>query len=340
MKKILEIKNLTVGFRLENEDIKVLDDISLNINQNEIIGIAGESGSGKSVLALSILQLLSPNGFVEKGSILFEDRDILSLEEKELQKIRGQKIGMIFQDPASSLSPLLKVRKQIEEALLFHKVKKVEKTKKTKDIKLDSIISCLESLNLKDVEQKLNSYPHQLSGGIKQRIVIATALLQNPKIIIADEPTTALDVTTQAQILDIFKNMKHTYKRVDTKFDDYPQQIRNNMIFISHDLGVIKKVCDRVVILYASNIVEEGSVDDVFSSPKHPYTEGFLKASPSLNVKKERLETIDGQILSPFEYGDFCHFYKRCPFVFEKCKREKPILKEIKNGRKVACFKF
>ncbi len=315
-KNLLEIKELSVGFKSDNSTINVLNDISLDIKKNEILGIAGESGSGKSVLALSTLKLLPKHSFINKGSILFENRDILSLNEKEMQKIRGKEIGIIFQDPSSSLSPLLKIRKQIKEAILFHS------KKDSKEIEEESI-RILEKLNIKDAKQKLNSYPYELSGGLKQRIIIAISIMQSAKLIIADEPTTALDVTTQAQILDIFKKIKEE---------------GTSILFISHNLGVINKICDRVAIIYASNIVEEGATDDIFSSPKHPYTKALLKAIPELTTKKKKLDTIAGQILIPSLYGNFCHFHNRCPFAFERCRNEKPKLKIVDRNRKVACF--
>ena len=315
-KNLLEIKELSVGFKNNNSTINVLNDISLDIKKNEILGIAGESGSGKSVLALSTLKLLPKHSFINKGSILFGNRDILSLNEKEMQKIRGREIGIIFQDPSSSLSPLLKIRKQIKEAILFHS------KKDSKEIEEESI-RILEKLNIKDARQKLNSYPYELSGGLKQRIIIAISIMQSAKLIIADEPTTALDVTTQAQILDIFKKIKKE---------------GTSILFISHNLGVINKICDRVAIIYASNIVEEGATDDIFSSPKHPYTKALLKAIPELTTKKKKLDTIAGQILIPSLYGNFCHFHNRCPFAFERCRNEKPKLKIVDGNRKVACF--
>jgi len=316
---LLEIKNLEVILNTDRGSFKAVDNVSFKINKGEILGLVGESGSGKSITALSILRLL-PNllGEIKKGEILFENKDLLKLSLQEMRKIRGKEISMIFQEPLSALSPLHIIGNQLSEAVLLH-----ENISKHEALKISQ--KWLELLKIPDAHQKMSAYPFELSGGMQQRIVIAMALMLNPKLIIADEPTTALDVTVQAQIFKLIKQMKKN----DT-----------SILFITHDLGAVWEMCDRVAIMYASQIVEEGNLNNIFFDTKHPYTKALLESIPSkANLNSNNfLKTISGTVPSPFDYPTGCHFYLRCPKAFDLCKKNKPDMLEISKNHRVACF--
>jgi len=319
--KLLEVKNITVTFETDEGVFKAVDDVSFNINKNEIVGLVGESGCGKSVTALSIVRLIPlPSGRIEKGEILFKGKDLLKLDAGEMRKIRGRKISMIFQEPASALSPLHRIGKQMVETILLHK----DMTNKEA---WNIAENWLKSVKIPDAGERMFDYPYQLSGGMQQRVMIAMALMLEPDLVIADEPTTALDVTIQAQVFELIREMRKS---------------RTAVLLITHDMGVIWEMCDRVVVMYASRIVEEGSRSDIFSKPAHPYTIGLLKSiprlSPELSDDAGRLKAIPGYVPSPYNYPSGCHFRDRCPDAFDRCKKEIPEFIDLGQGHRAACF--
>ena len=286
----------------------------------EILGVVGESGSGKSVTARSILRLIpNPPGKIVGGEILFEGRDILKMDMNTLRKIRGNDISMIFQEPMSSLNPVYTCGDQIMEAIILHqKLNKQEAREKAIDM--------LRMAGIQMPEQRVDCYPHELSGGMRQRIMIAMALSCTPKLLIADEPTTALDPTIQAQIIELIKKLR--------------QELGMSVLYITHDLGVVAETCDRVMVMYAGRIVfETADVMDLFTKPAHPYTQGLLKAVPKLNAKRERLYAIEGMVPSFAEMPAGCAFNPRCPYAFQKCIEEKPTLCKVGDGHYASCWK-
>lgn len=317
MTVLLEIKDLTVSFAIERGRVTAVDKSTFTINRGEVVGLVGESGCGKSVTAMSILRLIpTPPGRYDSGEILFEDKNLLTLPIPELNKIRGKRIGMIFQEPMTALSPLRKVASQMIEALrTHHQISYKDAWNKS--------LEWLKNVGMPDPEQKMNSFPFELSGGMRQRVMIAMAQMLEPDLIIADEPTTALDVTIQSQVFDLMKKVRGK---------------NSSMLLITHDMGVIWENCDRIIVMYASQIVEEGTVKQIFDDPKHPYTQGLLKAVPRLDVKKERMDTIPGNVPPPDQYPIGCHFSTRCPHVFDKCHQIKPQLLKTENDRKNRCF--
>lgn len=274
MSKLLEVKDLSVSFNTYNGEVQAVRGVSFDLNEGETLAIVGESGSGKSVTSSTLMGLLpKPAGFVKSGQILYQGQDLVKKSEKEMQKIRGKEISMVFQDPLSSLNPTMKIGNQIMEGLIKHQKMGRSEAKKR-------AIQLLDQVGIPQPEIRVNQYPHQFSGGMRQRVVIAIALACNPKILIADEPTTALDVTIQAQILELMK--------------DIQKKSNTSIIFITHDLGVVANVADRVAVMYAGKIVEIGTVDDIFYNPKHPYTWGLLGSMPTLDSDDEELYTIPG----------------------------------------------
>ncbi len=318
-KKVLEIKNLTVTFETDEGVIKAVDDISFHINRGEIVGLVGESGCGKSVTALSILGLIpSPPGRIKNGKIFFNGKDLLNLKTREIKEIRGRAISMIFQEPSGALSPLHRIGRQMVETIKLHQdIGKKEAWNIAE--------AWLKKVGIPDAGERMFAYPFQLSGGMQQRVMIAMALMLGPDLVIADEPTTALDVTIQAQVFDLIRKMS---------------QDHTSILLITHDMGVIWEMCDRVLVMYASRIAEQGNLNDIFSKPAHPYTRGLLKSIPKLSSDPGRLKAITGQVPSPFNYPSGCHFRDRCPHAFERCKKENPPLYDLGNGHKVACFLF
>ena len=310
-KPFVSIEQLSTSFFVDGEVIPAIEAVDLTLEPGEIVGLVGESGSGKSVTSLSMMQLLEETpGRVTGGQIFFEGEDLLRLSQKEMRKRRGNDMSMIFQEPMTSLNPVLKIGKQMTEAILKHT------SKSKKEAKLHAI-DMLEQVGLPRAEELMSDYPHQLSGGMRQRVMIAMAMANNPKLLIADEPTTALDVTIQAQILDVMKRMRDTS---DTA-----------ILFITHDLGVIAEMCDRVAVMYAGRIVEQGTVQEIFEEPKHPYTQGLLESVPQIGTRHERLPSIKGQVPTIEERPTGCKFANRCPFAFEKCWKEEPPLFDGKN---------
>jgi len=313
---LLEVKNLNVEFKILSGRVKAVNDISFNIAKGETVAIVGESGSGKSQTVLASLGLLSENGKAS-GSVKFEGKELLGLKTKELNKIRGNQISMVFQDPMTSLNPYIKISEQMAEVLTLHKG-----ISKSKAIKQS--IDMLDAVRLPDAKQVITRYPHELSGGMRQRIMIAIALSCEPKILIADEPTTALDVTVQAQMLELFKGLT---KDFDT-----------SLVLITHDLGVVAGIADRMMVMYGGRMVEKGSVDDLFYSPKNPYTYGLLHSTPHVDEPEKRLEPIDGLPPSLENLPNGCTFHPRCEFRFDRCFKESPPLIKTSDGRSNACF--
>lgn len=318
MKKLIEINNLKTSFYIKNELIPVIEDVNLHINSSEIVALVGESGSGKSVTALSILNAIDKNlGKIESGEILFLGKNILNMSRKELQKMRGKDISMIFQEPMTALNPVYTIGNQLQEIFRIHE----------KCSKKESKEKALEMLNVVGVsspKDRLTQYPHEMSGGIRQRVMIAMALACKPKLIIADEPTTALDVTLQLQILSLMKEINKNFE--------------TSILLITHDLGVVANMANRVIVMYAGQIVEEGSVEKIFNNPAHPYTEGLLKSVNSLIQEDEILESIRGIVPNPVEFSQGCRFFGRCSYAESKCNEIKPKLVSNKNG-KHACWK-
>lgn len=317
MSSLLEIKDLRTVFSTYAGEVSALNDIAFEIGDGEAVGIVGESGSGKSVTMLSVMRLLADNGRVSQGEIIFNNRNLLNLNEKEMQKLRGNEIGMIFQDPMTSLNPVFTIGNQLIEAILRHnKISKSEAREKA--------LSVLNLVGIPNPERRLKQYPHEFSGGMRQRVMIAMALSCEPKLLIADEPTTALDVTIQAQILQLMKELK--------------DKINMAIILITHDLGLVADICEKVMVMYGGIIVEKGSVNDIFYDPKHPYTIGLLKCIPRLNMEKERLNPIDGQPPDMLNAPKGCPFVARCPQAMEICLAEKPKFKEVSSGHGTACW--
>lgn len=317
---LLEIKDLTVHFYTDEGIIKAVEHASFSVHEAETVCIVGESGSGKSVTSLSAMGLLPRNvGKVEDGQILFDGEDLVRKTNKEMRKIRGKEISMIFQEPMTSLNPVYTIGDQIAEGLRYH----MEMNKKEA---MKHAIESLHKVGIPSPEERIHQYPHQLSGGMRQRVMIAMALVCNPRLLIADEPTTALDVTIQAQVLEIMKDLK--------------QELGMSILFITHDLGVVADMADRVVVMYAGVVVEEASVDEIFESPFHPYTIGLLEAMPSLESGGKRLKTIEGTLPSPLEKPAGCRFHPRCPFATDRCRIEEPTLEKVGSNRKVACWNY
>ncbi|NQZ68223.1 MAG: ABC transporter ATP-binding protein [Lentisphaeria bacterium] len=315
---LLSIKHLGVRFYTDDGELTAVQDVSFDLHHNEILGIVGESGCGKSVSNMSILRLIPrPMGDIHTGEIIFNGKDLLSIPIKELRGIRGKDIGVIFQEPMTALSPLKRIGHQMVEALRVHSdMGKAEAWKISED--------WLKKVGIPDPEQRMFDYPYQFSGGMRQRAMIAMVLMMNPKVIIADEPTTALDVTIQAQVFDLIREMKDQ---------------DSSMILITHDMGVIWEMCDRVIVMYAAQVVENAPAKDIFKKPLHPYTSGLLASVPNLAIKQERLNTIEGQVPSPLHYPVGCHFADRCEFAMDKCREKMPELIDLPDGRQVRCFK-
>ncbi len=316
---LLKIDKLKTYFYTKRGVVRAVDGIDLALNRGETLGIVGESGSGKSVTALSILRLVpSPPARIVSGRILFNNKNLLEMDDSAIRKIRGNEIAMIFQDPMSSLNPTFTIGNQIIESIKLHQgLGKREARLKA--------IEMLQSVGIPSPEQRVNEYPHQLSGGIRQRAMIAMALSCNPALLIADEPTTALDVTIQAQVLDLMDNLREEF---DTA-----------ILFITHDLGVVAGMADHVAVMYLGKIVEIGTVKDIFHNPKHPYTLGLMNSLPSMKIRsKKRLVPIQGVIPNPIKAPSGCRFNSRCPKAMDHCKKESPVLRELEATHKVACW--
>ena len=315
---ILEIKNLHTYFYTDSGVIKSVDGVDIELREGTTLGIVGESGSGKSVTALSVMGLLmGTTGKVAEGEILFEGRDLTKLDDEERRKMRGEKISMIFQEPMTSLNPVMKIGDQITECILMH-------NNISKQEAWDKAVEMLKLTGVPRVERMMKEYPFQLSGGQRQRVMIAMALVCKPKILIADEPTPALDVTIQAQILDLMENLK--------------QKTGTSILFITHDLGVVAEVCDDVVVMYSGRVVEKGDVRSIFASPSHPYTKGLLASIPKLGECAEELESIPGNVPNPKYMPQGCKFAPRCSCAFDKCREEEPGFYDVGEGHMSRCW--
>jgi len=321
---ILQVENLRTWFKTDSGLARAVDGVSFHVNPGETLGIVGESGSGKSVTSLSIMRLIpQPPGQIQPDSrILFrnhagEMEDLAKAPERRMREIRGNDIAMIFQEPMTSLNPVFKVGDQIVESLRLHQ------NLNKRDAR-DRAIEMLQLVGIPIPHQRVDEYPHQLSGGMRQRVMIAMALACNPKLLIADEPTTALDVTIQAQILELLNRLQ--------------EELGMSIILITHDLGVVAETCDRVIVMYAGQVFEEGPVDDVFHDPQNPYTEGLLRSMPRLGEEVERLAVIPGVVPSPTNWPAGCRFRDRCPYGWEKTEREEPPLFDIGPGRRNKCW--
>ena len=317
MEPILKVRDLKTYFYMEEGVVKAVDGVSFELFPNEVLGIVGETGSGKSVTVKSIMRLIKPPGKIVGGEVLYNGTDILKLPEREMYRIRGKEISMIFQDPMSSLNPLYTIGDQLMETIIQHTG--VDKRKAYM-----RAVEMLERVGIPEAEKRMNSYPFEFSGGMRQRVVIAIALSCNPKILIADEPTTALDVTIQAQILELMKELQKDFKM--------------GLIFITHDLGVIAEMANRIMVMYGGKQMEMGSSDDIFYRPRHPYTKMLLRSIPRVDKKLDRLEPIPGQPPRMVNIPPVCPFLPRCPRRIGKCKETLPDMVEIEPGHFVRCF--
>ncbi|GAA5345578.1 peptide/nickel transport system ATP-binding protein/oligopeptide transport system ATP-binding protein [Planifilum fimeticola] len=314
---LLQIRNLKTYFFQDDGVVPAVDGIDLEVKRKETLALVGESGCGKSITSFSILKLLPERGKIVEGEILFDGKEIRILPEEEMVRIRGNEISMIFQEPMTSLNPVMTIGDQIAESLILHQ-RLDKKAARLRTVEL------LKLVGFPRAEEIVDEYPHQLSGGMRQRAMIAMAVACNPKLLIADEPTTALDVTIQAQILELMREVKE-------KFD-------TSILLITHDLGVVAEMADRVVVMYAGRVVEEADVIRLFEQPAHPYTEGLLKSVPSLEEEQKRLYSIRGNVPSPDEWPKGCKFAPRCEKAWEKCRLAEPELLEIAPGHRVRCF--
>ena len=324
---ILEIDNLQTSFFTDGGTVKAVDGVSFSIPKGMTVGVVGESGCGKSVTSLSTMRLLQgPQGQIVGGQIRFNNKntgkavDITKLPLNEMQKIRGNEISMIFQEPMSSLNPVFTIGDQLSEPLILHN------PKMKKDEVKNRVIELLKMVGIADAEGIYSRYPHELSGGMKQRIVIAMALSCDPQLIIADEPTTALDVTIQAQILDLLRDLK--------------DKVNASIMLITHDLGVVASMCDYVVVMYAGRVIEQGTVQEIFKEPKHPYTIGLIKSLPIMNTESDKLYSIPGNVPNPINMPKYCYFKNRCEQCIDKCSGEYPSIINLTDTHKISCHLY
>ncbi len=319
IQELLKVSDLSVRFGNREKQVTVIDGLSFSLQKGETLGIVGESGSGKSVTSLAVMGLLPAETAKVSGSIELDGTDLLALPPKKMQDVRGNKISMIFQEPMTSLNPIQTCGKQIMEPMFLHQdIDKKEAQKRA--------IELLRLCGIPDPEQRFREYPHQMSGGMRQRIMIAMALACNPELLIADEPTTALDVTIQAQILELMKDIK--------------EKRSMSVMMITHDLGIVADFCDRVLIFYTGQIVESAPVKELFDNPLHPYSQGLIRAIPKLNQDVDRLEAIEGMVPDADQMPKGCHFHPRCPHATERCRNEAPPLIKLNETRSVRCFLF
>jgi peptide/nickel transport system ATP-binding protein len=316
---LLEVNHLQTNFYTESGVVKAVNDVSFAIREGETVCIVGESGCGKSITALSLIGLISENGKVEGGEINFSGKNLLKLSKKEVRRLRGNEIGMIFQEPMSSLNPVFTIGEQMIEPLQEHLLL-------SKKESYNKAMELITMLGIPNAQKIVNLYPHELSGGMLQRIMIAIAISCNPKLIIADEPTTALDVTIQAQILDILRDIK--------------KEFNTSLLLITHDLGVVAEMADYVVVMYAGKVVEEGPVLELFANPQHPYTKGLLKAKPVIGERKDRLYTIAGQVPNLVDLKNACYFAERCEHAMDICRGKQPAFSTVAEHHKVACWLY
>lgn len=315
--KILEVKNLNLGFNLSDGFNQAIYDVSFDLEKGETLAIVGESGCGKTISTMSVLQLLPETAQIKSGEILYNGENLLAYDRKQMQKIRGKKIALIPQDPMTSLNPLYTIGNQLLEIIELHQGVKGKEARQI-------AVEALERVKIPDAKEKMKSYPHEFSGGMKQRVIIAMALACNAEIIIADEPTTALDVTVQAQIMEILRDVKEKYGL--------------SVILITHDLGIVAQNADKVAVMYAGRVVEYAGVDDIFKNPLHPYTKALLNVI--LDINTDTVETIEGQPPSITDKIKGCPFHPRCEYCFEKCTVDEPLLKEAESSHKVSCWLY
>ncbi len=314
----LSVKDLELWFRNDYGAVKILNKISFDIYKGETLGIVGESGCGKSMTSLCIMQLLNTPPAIIKGSIKMNGRELLKLSDKQMQEVRGNQISMIFQEPMTSLNPVFTIGNQLAETFVRHQGMKMKDAEK-------KAVELLRMVKIPEPEQRVKEYPYQLSGGMRQRVMIAMALACRPELLIADEPTTALDVTIQAQILDLMRNLQH--------------EMGTSIAFITHDLGVVSEMCDRVLVLYCGEIMEEARIDDLIENPKHPYTVGLMSTLPKFDQPGE-LPTIPGTVPPSGKYPEGCVFSPRCPYATEQCRAGKPPRVDLGNQHAVRCFRY
>ena len=316
---LLEVRNLRTHFKTDDGVVKAVDGVSFTLQPGQTLGIVGESGSGKSVTSLSLLRLIpTPPGIAAGGEVFYRGRDVLKMTDHELRTLRGNKISMIFQDPMTSLNPFLKISTQLMETIRLHQG--LDRTAAH-----TRAVEMLRLVGIPDAERRVDHYPHQFSGGMRQRVMIAMAVSCNPEVLIADEPTTALDVTIQAQILELIQ--------------DLSRRLGTATILITHDLGVVAGLCDQICVMYAGRVVERGNADEVFGDPRHPYTKGLIQSVPRLDRKNaQRLYSIPGQPPLVVNLPDACPFHPRCEFAMDRCRREYPPVKTLGENRQVACW--
>lgn len=318
--KVLDVKGLRVSFFTDEGEVPAVDDIDFYVREGEVLGIVGESGCGKSVTSLSVMGLIpSPPGKIIGGEIKLNGEELTTASEKRMRQIRGNDVAMIFQEPMTSLNPLFTIGSQLMDAMLIHKMGNKKQAKQRS-------IEMLKLVGLPRAEELMNDYPHQLSGGMRQRVMIAMAMVCNPRLLIADEPTTALDVTIQAQILKLMKDLN--------------EKMNTAIMMITHDLGVVAETCERIVVMYAGKVVETGPVVEIFKDPQHPYTRGLIQSVPDMRHKKQRLYSIPGNVPKPGSIKQGCRFADRCEFAFDRCRQEDPPLYKTAEGHSTRCFLF
>ncbi|NLW22959.1 MAG: ABC transporter ATP-binding protein [Tissierellia bacterium] len=319
MTKLLEVKNLKTYFYTDDGIVKEVDGVNFSVDAGKTMGIVGESGCGKSITAMSILRLIpDPPGKIVDGEVIFNEEDLTKVSDKRIREIRGNDISMIFQEPMTSLNPVFTVGYQIEEVLMLHQ-KLEEKEAREKAIEMIRLVG------IPNPDRIVDEYPHQLSGGMRQRIMIAMALACHPRLLIADEPTTALDVTIQAQILELMNDLKN--------------RLNTSIMLITHDLGVIAEMADHVIVMYSGKVVEDAPIGELFKNPRHPYTVGLMNSIPSLVKEGQRLDTIPGRVPNPLYLPKGCYFHPRCKYAVEECRHVQPELRNIGPGHKVACLR-
>lgn len=320
-KTVLEVNSLQTTFFTDGGEIPAVDHVDFHIKEGEILGIVGESGCGKSVTSLSVMGLVpNPPGKVVGGEVLYKGKNLLDMSDKQMRQIRGNEIAMIFQEPMTSLNPVFTIGSQMVEAILIHQKKMSKKQAKERAIELLTLVG------LARAKEMMHEYPHQLSGGMRQRVMIAMALVCDPEVLIADEPTTALDVTTQAQILKLMKSLN--------------ERLQTAIMLITHDLGVVAETCERIIVMYAGQVIEEASVQTIFDNPQHPYTQGLIKSVPDIRRKEERLHSITGNVPVPGSVKKGCKFAARCAFAFDRCHVEDPELYHTSETQKTRCFLY